>query len=890
LDPTDRFHAEIGVHINENFPTDFGKNSWKNGLSLALDPYHLDEQTILKVYPTIFSLHFVCPTDTVEVASVQSLVDKLVASNPLIASITYKATEKTRGETEKTKGQSSLIALDSPVAFGREASDLYLFAARSADVSFTLSLTFPFKCPDRTRDAKLKDLGDKLFRRSLSLKEVATVFERGFSLPSESTGGFPRATNSFRAKFGFFRTADDEARHIFTELCLMHLRFRKRLMDCDADKNCRLSSLSFSFYTDKNPRRTTPFPPWILEAADSIKEQHPKLFESEEPSAEVQPSGVNTLLPGSPATAASTSAQDGSTSAPPAPNGAISCTPTTSASADATKDNLPQVQDYAVHILSSEDMATTTSFRFILEDYGQYANIEREGLSKREGNCCLFLCLAASRPSLSPSSLAAYFHMRACQLQSDNALYNKHGELQTQWQLRTAARPSLASVFPADTGGQWAGTHRTGRIIDMMHLLLLAPSEIRNSPLLVIRDDGSKSEINIPQEEIANHIAYFPAALNLPLAPIFLRFKGNHYTLLRPAQANTAHDILSGITEMLPIGAVHSYIQIDPDNSMANLLSIASSHLELDDLRITHDLQTRATSELFERTLSQSMAHASHLQEVVVLDSSVTSDDDGDDLLGSPMQRSPSPGDDDSPHKAPHIGSTPPRGGTTGHTSRRLSFSDPAPLSSPVPSEVSALSSQASNISLHSTASSAVSSSVISNVSNIDLGNYVRMQGRAGESKLRATIDVVGGASADESSEVTGSGWQSSQRTSSVSQTASLYSTGSLHSHAIPSKHDVPKCKCTRSMRFFCYHESNHSCDGTGCAKPIPAGAYGWHCADCSVDLCTDCFPINFSPVNSFVDSQSSAFSINASPPKGDRAALRLQEGDVAAASRLGAQ
>ncbi len=126
---------------------------------------------------------------------------------------------------------------------------------------------------------------------------LQTVFERVFSLPSESTGGFPRATNSFRAKFGFFRAADDEARHIFTELCLMHFRFRKRLLDCDADKNCRLSSLSFSFYTDKNPRRTSPLPPWILEAADSIKARHPKLFESEESSVEVQPSGVNTLLP-----------------------------------------------------------------------------------------------------------------------------------------------------------------------------------------------------------------------------------------------------------------------------------------------------------------------------------------------------------------------------------------------------------------------------------------------------------------------------------------------------------------------------------------------------------------------------------------------------------------
>jgi hypothetical protein len=66
LDPTDRFHAELGAHINRSFPTAVGKESWKNGLSLALDPCHLDADTLARIYPTAFILHFVCPVDSVD--------------------------------------------------------------------------------------------------------------------------------------------------------------------------------------------------------------------------------------------------------------------------------------------------------------------------------------------------------------------------------------------------------------------------------------------------------------------------------------------------------------------------------------------------------------------------------------------------------------------------------------------------------------------------------------------------------------------------------------------------------------------------------------------------------------------------------------------------------
>ena len=51
-----------------------------------------------------------------------------------------------------------LVALDSLVAFARQVEDLYAFATRPPDVSFVLSFSFPFNCPDQIRDVKLKEL------------------------------------------------------------------------------------------------------------------------------------------------------------------------------------------------------------------------------------------------------------------------------------------------------------------------------------------------------------------------------------------------------------------------------------------------------------------------------------------------------------------------------------------------------------------------------------------------------------------------------------------------------------------------------------------------------------------------------------------------------------
>ena len=397
---------------------------------------------------------------------------------------------------------------------------------------------------------------------------------------------------------------------------------------------CRLSSLSFSFYTDKNPKRTTPLPPWILEAADSIKARHPKLFESEESSVEVQPYGVNTLLPATPATAASTAAHDGSTSSRPAPDSATSRTPITSASADATKDTLPQVHDYAVHILFSEDMASTTSFSFILEDYGQYANIERESLSKREGNCCIFLCLTAGLPSLSdPSILAKYFEEKACHLCRANVVHSRHEELQQQWQYRAASNLHLAASFPQGLGEEWAGAFRVGKAFDIDHLLLIAPCEVRNAPIVVITDNGGQSEIRIPQEEVVNHIIYFPANTANPSAPIFLRHKAKHYTLLRPPNGTSAEDVLTAITNMLPPEAIAPYMRYEdnPGNSMANLVNITTIHADLDGLRVEFSLRTTALEEQFARTLSQCMARQSPPNQTA---SSPNSHDDASEYDG----------------------------------------------------------------------------------------------------------------------------------------------------------------------------------------------------------------------------------------------------------------
>ena len=916
LDPTDRFHTELGVHINRTFPTDIGKQSWQLGLSLALDPCHLEDDVIAKVYPTIFSLSFVCPLDSVNPEPVEALVTSMVTSDPRPCLITYRA-------TEKNKSTFITTALSSLVAFGRSPADLYAFAARPTDVSFVLSISFPFNCPDEVRDNKLMELGAILYSRTLTPKEIATVFEKCFTLPPEETGGFPRATNSFRAKFGFHKTADQEAIHLFTQLCLFHLRYRKKLLDCEVQKHLRISSLSFSFYTDKNPRRTTPYPAWLVEVANGLEKTHSDLFAAEKPDRDdaSQAKGASTpLAPASPTATASqakgatplAAASPTATAASalaPAVNASTTTTPSASlhsSSPDLCSEASPPVIEthaYSVHIESPEDMASCTSISFTLEDFGQYLEVNNADGPKRLGNCCIFLSLAASLTSVSPLQLAAYFETKAHCLQQDNRLYDQHKALQKQWRKFTKHRLDLFSSFPSAANGEWAGSYLTGQPVDFAHLSLLSPSEVRASPIIIVRDCSHLTELRISREALGNHIAYLPANTPDASPPIFLRHKAQHFTLLRPSDGASAAHILATIASMLPPQCVFPYINDHdrPDNLMAHLVNVTTA-CKLNgpaSLLATHDLRMKAVSDSFASHSSRDAARnppahesspSAHCDNDPARPTNANdSDDEATDLLRRP-QRTASCGDEDdvpsSPEKAPNLQSTPPRlryGNTPSSPSIEQQASQ---LSIHTPSYgTSTQASTASDLNADCSSTSAVSS--ISDLSNVDLARYVAMQGRAGESEYAARVGVVGYCSSDTTSQATPVSWRSDV-SSSVSRAPSLYSNGSLHSHAIPSHHDVPRCRCLRSMRFFCFHEDNHNCDGAQCADPrIRLRSYGWHCADCNIDLCTTCFPIDFTPENSFVDSQSqSSLSIPDTPPSD--AAPRSQVGADAAASGRG--
>jgi len=253
-------------------------------------------------------------------------------------------------------------------------------------------------------------------------------------------------------------------------------------------------------------------------------------------------------------------------------------------------------------------------------------------------------------------------------------------------------------------------------------------------------------------------------------------------------------------------------------------------------------------------------------------------DDEGVDLLGS-SKRSASNSDNDSntssPQKVLNSQSTPPR-----HTARSLQFPKTPSLSS----QASQLSLQDSSLPSAHTSTSAPSqdSSVISNVSNIDLADFVAMSGRLGESRFAARVEVVGDGSSDTTSEMTGSRWNSSEAASS-SQTPSIFSTGSAHTHLTPSNFPHPRCRLNHVTDFVQYHTDNHRCDWPGCeSSSIPSGAFGWHCPQCSFDICVQCCPIDFTP-------ESSQITIHSSLSQSDsQAAPRLQEDADAAAIRRG--
>ena len=445
-------------------------------------------------------------------------------------------------------------------------------------------------------------------------------------------------------------------------------------------------------------------------------------------------------------------------------------------------------------------------------------------------------------------------------LQHDLELYAKHEELQSEWDVFCLERNYLLSSFPAPrldrSSIEWAGGWIPGRVPEVANLNLLSPLEVRESPLLVVMDDSNITSLSVSTQDMRDRFVYFPPInSDSQRQPIILRLRSRHYTVLRPTSCTLA-DVFSTVLPKLPPTNFHRHItRVPGECRIANVLSICQPLLEVDDLREFHDIALLHLSQQFPRTLSQSMAFQHQLSN---------DDCDAVDLLttNTPPNKSTEPvrqlsptsarerdaclsPDRDSPRKSAGV-SSPAHANGLGRTARdptgasrifsqAMSSIQPTPLSSTPES----LSTKTSQLSLNS---------------ELDLGAYVDQQCGRSDNAFAGRMRVYGDASTDETSD-SGS-LPPSSRSASLSLTPSLYSTGSLHSHLVPRGAEVPGCmRCRRSMGFFRFLEENHSCDNGECGKPFARNSYGWHCADCDVDLCSECWPYSWTPVDSFESS-----------------------------------
>ena len=439
---------------------------------------------------------------------------------------------------------------------------------------------------------------------------------------------------------------------------------------------------------------------------------------------------------------------------------------------------------------------------------------------------------------------------------------------------------STAAAFGA-RGHSWAANYAIGQLFDTRYMLTLTPLEVRNVPVVIFEDDSHLTDVAISLTAThMPHCVFPPSNPDLRVAPLFMLHRGNHYTHLRSGSDADGWSYYNAILQHMPHEAVQRYIpSIVQDVTLPmipHILGITSTRSDVDSLRNAHSTLLKTLKERYGTELPPSLQQLDQQSEVI----------DGDDEVVDLTSTHPSPRrterdrgspDHTSPTKAAAI-STPPRNHGLERTPRNPTGLSPptsptehSPVNSGGPLPPPSLSTQASQLSLHS---------------DVDMGAYVDMHCGKHESIYAGRVGVRDAASSDETSE-TGS-LPPSSRSASLSQTPSMYSTGSLHEHQIPRGADTPQCTCRRAMIFVRFTQQNHACDNTGCSKPIARNAYGWHCADCDVDVCSICFPHSWTPEDSFTSSvpdSSSTLALESPPPSDHgQAAPRLQGGDGAAA------
>jgi hypothetical protein len=739
--------------------------------------------------------------------------------------------------------------MDTLVAFARQPSELYDFVARPSIASYTLTITFPFTCPEHIIDVKLKDLAHKLFRRPITVDECDAVFQRVISPMSTIREGIPKISNSFRAKFGFFKEFDDEASHVFSTLCLIHLQHKSKLLDTDTNKATRISHATFSYFTDRNPKQKTKPPPWLVDIADSLKKSS---------------EGSNTLLsessdtpsipdkPQEPRLPEASQQTEEPTTPRAAPAEVEQAHPTEPSSLSLVQPPSP----FSITIeIDSELHLRQLDFSFIRHDYGQYVTLPD---GSKHGNCCAALCLSEAT-SLTPAQLVEFFCMRAKMIADIDAVFQQRPSAADPWHeyVDCDGRRHLAEAFTFGLDQHWAANYTAGQLFDCFYLLALTPTEVRNTPIVIISDDSAFTKITIKDSLIDNCVLLFPPAC--PTAknpPLFLLHRSNHFTVLKapnPLDNERYFDTLKqlinplAIRTHLPTNLI--YIASPPTLRIICYNSSATDYLTL---MSEHSLLLRTIQEQFslDRPSLPTQANTNNSSPLGTLSQPIIIMDDdnqeGLDLVNMqrasspapPSLRSPSPSPNSSPAKSPSIGTTPPRDNGLGRTARTaiLHQQPLSPTASPN-LQLQSLSSQTSQISLQSQ---------ISNVSDIDLSEYVSKQGRKhleDESRFAAPI-----------------------------QTPSLYSTGSIHQHLVPSGFDIPLCPNRHPLQFVRYCNNNHECDNADCHdRVIPNNSFGWRCSFCDVDYCTTCMPITWQPdtgsiESSLVESQRSSILSSPSP------------------------
>jgi hypothetical protein len=283
LDPSDALHRELGSLL-VSLATPTLSQAAAQGLLYSLDPYFLDDAVSRSVLACIFSITLVWPLENIPRSTIEKAVDSICKRNPESPAeldISYKFVSPDKEHTTE--------CLSSLMAFARTPEALFVFAQRPPAASLTLSVTFPFQCPQEIMDKKKIAIAKRLWQRVLTIPQLDAAFPRAYATvdPDRPIG---RISNTFHARFGLPREEDPASARIFSELCTIHYEFKRKILDTDMNRNHRISSLSFSFITDKGSKRRHKAPEWFDSAHSRLLELRPDLL-ADPPSSDSGNSG-----------------------------------------------------------------------------------------------------------------------------------------------------------------------------------------------------------------------------------------------------------------------------------------------------------------------------------------------------------------------------------------------------------------------------------------------------------------------------------------------------------------------------------------------------------------------------------------------------------------------